>query len=118
MCVCNAHVYVHSEKCSSQKEWVKIKFVRDSATLDVTNSSLETVIFNPKEMLGILEIRSRGYYKIKHGVLQQNLSKYFRFEPADVIFEQCNKFVNTLKQEKDDSDDKYSWLDKEDERIC
>ena len=53
---------------------LKLKFVRNTATLDVTNSSLETVIFNPKEMLGILDLWSIRYYKIKHGVLQQNLS--------------------------------------------
>ena len=44
-------------------------------TLDVTNSFLETVIFSPKEMLGILDLRSIGYYKIKQGILQHNLSK-------------------------------------------
>ena len=55
---------------------LKYKFV----TLDVTNISLETMIFNPKDMLGVLNLRSIGYYKIKHCVLQQNLSKYFRFE--------------------------------------
>ena len=46
---------------------LKITFVRNSAALDVTNSSLETVISNPKEKLGILDLRSVGYYKIKHG---------------------------------------------------
>ena len=37
-------------------------------------------------MLGILDLRSIGYYKNKHEVLQQNLSRYFRFESADVFF--------------------------------
>ena len=32
------------------------------------------------EALGILDLRSLGYYKIKQGKLQQNLSKYYRFE--------------------------------------
>ena len=53
---------------------LKLKFIRNLATLDVTNSSLETVIFDPEEMLGILHLRLIGYYKIKQGVLQQNLS--------------------------------------------
>ena len=52
---------------------LKLKFVCNLATLDVRNSSLETVIFNPKEMLGILDLRSIGYYKIKQGILQQSL---------------------------------------------
>ena len=58
---------------------LKLKFVRNLATLDVTNSSLETVIFDPKEMLGIVDLTLIGYYKIKQGILQQNLSKYYRF---------------------------------------
>ena len=45
--------------------------MKNSATLDVTKSSFETVIFSTKEMLSILDLRSIGYYKIKHGVLQQ-----------------------------------------------
>ena len=40
------------------------------------NSSFETVKFNLKVMLGILDLRLIGYYKIKQGILQQNLSKY------------------------------------------
>ena len=45
--------------------------MRNTASLDVTNSSFEILIFNPKEMLGILDLRSLGYYKITHGVLHQ-----------------------------------------------
>ena len=32
--------------------------------LDMTNSSSETLILSPKEALGILDLRSLGYYKI------------------------------------------------------
>ena len=56
------------EKKAHTALMLKHKFEINSATLDVTNSSLETMIFNPKEMLGILDLRSIGYYKIKHGV--------------------------------------------------
>ena len=30
-------------------------------------------------MLGILDLRSIGYYKITQGILQKKLSKYYRF---------------------------------------
>ena len=53
---------------------MKLKFIRNRATLKVTNSNDDTVTFGPKEMLGIIDLRSLGYYKIKQGVLQQNLS--------------------------------------------
>ena len=50
---------------------LKLKIVQNLATLDVTNSSLELIIFDLKEMLGILDLRLIGYYKIKQGILQQ-----------------------------------------------
>ena len=50
---------------------LKLKFVRNCASQDVTNNTQETVIFEPKQMLGILDLKSWGYYKIKQGVLQQ-----------------------------------------------
>ena len=62
---------------------LKLKFVRNCASLDVTNNAQETVIFEPKQILGILYLRSLGYYKIKQGVLQQNLSKCYHFESVE-----------------------------------
>ena len=67
-------------------------------------------------MLGILDLRSLGYYKIKHGILQQNLSKYYRFKKADVLCEKFNIFINTLKEERKETTEKYMWLDPSDER--
>ena len=61
------------------------------------NSSLKTITFDLKEMLGILDLRSIGYYKIRQGILQQNLSTYYRFELANTLCEQFNGFMNTLK---------------------
>ena len=29
------------------------------------------MIFKPEEMIGIIDLRSLGYYKIKQGILQQ-----------------------------------------------
>ena len=41
------------------------------AMLDITNNGLDTIILDPKEGLGIIDIRSLGYYMIKQGTLQQ-----------------------------------------------
>ena len=70
------------------------------AILDVRNIGLETVIFDPKDMIGILDLRLMDYYKIKLGILQQNLNKYYRFKSADTLCEQCNRFIKTLKKER------------------
>ena len=76
------------------------------------------MIFKPEEMIGIIDPRSLGYYKIKQGILQQNLSRYYRYEKAENLCEYFNNFVNTLKKEREPNPlgDKYPWLDQDDER--
>ena len=78
---------------------LKLKFMQNSTMLDINNNGLDTIIFGPEEVLGIIDIRFLGYYKIKQGILQHNLSKYYRFEKADTFCEQFNKFINTVKKE-------------------
>ena len=79
---------------------LKVKFMRNAAILDMMNSSSEILILDPKEALVILDLRSLGYYKIKQGVLQQNLSKYYEFESAEKLCDQYNNLINTLKRNK------------------
>ena len=43
---------------------LKVKFTQNIALLDMTNSSSGTLILSPKEALGILDLRSLGYYNI------------------------------------------------------
>ena len=57
--------------------------------MDIRNAGKDIMILNLKEMIGIVDIQSLGYYKIKQGILQQNLSKYYKFEEA-------GKLLNTL----------------------
>ena len=104
------------DKKAQNTVMLKFKFVQNLATSDVTNSSVDTVIFDPKEMLGIIDLRSVGYYKIKQGTLKKNLSRYYRFESAGMLYKQFNKFVNTFKKENKDRNDKYPWLEQDDER--
>ena len=58
---------------------IKLKFIRNRATLKITNNTGETVTFDRSNMIGILDLRSLGYYKIKQDVLQQNLGKHYHF---------------------------------------
>ena len=97
---------------------MKLKFLRNRAIFKVTNSTHETVTFDQKEMLGIVDLRSLGYYKIKQGVLQQDLSCMYHFESANKVCDQFNRLINTLKREEEKTcnTDKYPWLDDRDER--
>ena len=60
----------------------KLKFTWNKAILDIVNKGANTMIFRPEEIIGIIDLRSLGYYKIKQGIPQQNLSRYYRFEEA------------------------------------
>ena len=97
---------------------MKLKFIRNRAIFKVTNSMHEAVTFHLKEILGIIDLRLLGYYKIKQGVLQQNLSCMHHFESANEVCNQFNKLINTLRKEEKETcnTDKYPWLDDSDNR--
>ena len=97
---------------------IKLKFICNAAILDTVYNGTETIIFKPEEMIGIVDLRLLGYYNIKQGILQQNISKYYRFERADTLCEYFNKFVNTLKREREQKEleENYPWLDSSDDR--
>ena len=97
---------------------MKLKFIRNRASFKVTNSTHEAVTFHLKEILGIIDLRSLGYYKIKQVVLQQNPSCMYHFKSANEVCNQFNKPINTLRKEEKDTfnTDNYPWLDDSDER--
>ena len=64
------------DKLTQSVIMLKVKFTQKTNMLDVMNSSSEILNLNPKDALGILDLRSLGYYKIKQGVLQQNVSRF------------------------------------------
>ena len=49
---------------------LKWKFIRNRAILKVTNSKEEKVTHNSEHVVGVVDLRSLGYYKIKQAVLQ------------------------------------------------
>ena len=97
---------------------MKLKFIRNRAIFKVMNSTHEVVTFHPKEILGIIDLKLLGYYKIKQGVLQQKLSCMYHFKSANEVGNQFNKLINTLKREEKETcnTDKYLWLDDSNER--
>ena len=72
--------------------------------------------FDRLNMIGILDLRSLGYYQIKQDVCQKNLGKYYHFELAEDVCAQFNRRVNLLKKEEENPKEKYPWLDDKDER--
>ena len=96
---------------------MKLKFIRNEATLKIINNTSETMTFDKTNMIGFLDLRSLGYYKHKQDVLQQNLEKHYHFKLAEDICTQFNRHVNSLKKEEEEIPrEKYPWLDDKDER--
>ena len=54
---------------------IKSKFTCNKAVLDIVNKGKDTMMFKPEEMIGIIDVKLLGYYEIKQGILQQNLSR-------------------------------------------
>ena len=80
---------------------IKLKFIRNKAVLKVTNKTHESVTFGKTKMIGIIDLRSLGFYKVKQEVLQEHLGRYYHFELADDICDQYNRFVNLMRKEKE-----------------
>ena len=68
------------------------------------------------EMMGIVDLRSLGFYKIKQEVLQEHLGRHYHFKLADDVCDQYNRFVNLMRKEEERSEGKFLWLDDMDER--
>ena len=85
---------------------IRLKFIRNKAVLKITNNKHKTVTFGWTEMIGIVDLRSLGFYKIKQEVLQEHLGKHYHFKLADDICSQYNRFVNLMRKEEN-SEGKY-----------
>ena len=76
---------------------IKLKFIRNKAVLKVTNKTHESVTFGKTKMMGIVDLRSLGFYKIKQEVLQEHLGRHYHFKLADDVCDQYNRFVNLMR---------------------
>ena len=95
---------------------IKLKFVQNKVILKITNKMCETITFDRMEMMGVLDLRSLGFYKIKQEVLQEHLSRHYHFELADDVCDQYNRLVNLMRKEEEKSEGKFLWLDDTDKR--
>ena len=95
---------------------IKLKFIRNREVLKISNKTLETVMFHRTKMMGIIDLRSLGFYIIKQEVLQEHLGRHYHFQLADDICHQYNRFLNFMRKGEEDSEGKFPWLEDTDER--
>ena len=79
---------------------IKLKFIWNKAVLKIKNKTHKTVTFGKTDMIGVVDLRSLGFYKIKQEVLQEHLSRHYHFELADDVCDQHNRLVNLMRKEK------------------
>ena len=95
---------------------IKLKFIRNKAVLKIKNKTHKTIIFGKTDMMGVVDLRLLGFYKIKQEVLQEHLSRHYHFELADDVCDKYNRLVNLMRKEEENSEGKFPWLDDTDER--
>ena len=80
---------------------IKLKFIWNKVVLKITNKTHETIAFYRIGMMGVVDLRSLGFYKIKQEVLQEHLSRHYHFELADDVCDQYNRLVNLMRKEEE-----------------
>ena len=95
---------------------IKLKFIWNKMVLKITNKTCKTITFDRMGMMGVIDLRSLGFYKIKQEVLQEHLSRHYHFKLADDVCDQYNKLINLMRKEEEKSEGKFLWLDYMDER--
>ena len=105
------------DKSTESVIMLKVKCMQNTTISVMTKNTSETLILNSEETLEILDLRSLGYYKMKQGVLQQNLGRFYEFELAEKVCNQFKKLFSTLKKKQNlETGEKYPWVDDTDER--
>ena len=95
---------------------IKLKFIWNKVVLKIKNKTHETITFGKTDMMGVVDLRSLGFYKIKQEVLQEHLSRHYHFKLADDVCDQYNRLVNLMRKEEENSEGKFPWLDDADEQ--
>ena len=102
------------------------------AVVEIINTSNKVLQFTKEKAMGIIDIRSLGYYTIRHCVLEYNLSSDFTFANFNKLAsayedlkrakaqwkrkEKVKKEATNPKKVKVDLEDPYPWLPKDDPR--
>ena len=89
---------------------IKLKFIRNKVVLKITNKVHKTLTFGWTEVIGVVDLRPLGLYKIKEELLQEHLGRHYHFKLADNVCNQYNRFVNLMKRSNKILR-KFPWLE-------
>ena len=114
---------------------MQIKLTNNTAVIDMVNNSKTTMYFTREKAIGIVDIRSLGYYNIKQSVLEYNLGEHYEFANFNKlasVYEDMKLAKFQIKQREEaqklrkkklepektlvDTEDPYPWLPADDKR--
>ncbi len=102
---------------------VKVNVVNNHVTLHLHNTGKKTVVVTKKRHMGVLDLRSMGYYKITQDQLMNELKEEFQFIEAREYCESYNKMVDQWNERKKkqqrakrEGPDPFPWLEADDPR--
>ena len=104
---------------------MKIRLVDNITVMQIINNTPTTMYFSPEQSIGIVDIRSLGYYNIKPEVMRFNLTGFHNLSSRwdmDPHFKKCFAKFSTQNVRyrrrgvKEKGSDPYPWLDKDDPR--
>ena len=117
---------------------LQMRIENNMGVLDIVNTTQMPISFTREEALGIVDIRSLGYYNVKHSTLQYSLNnpkaankvnmfqyyedKYNQYVSDFASYDQMVTGVSTSKGMKESmksnkkTTDPYPWLEPDDER--
>ncbi len=98
----------------------KVKMLKNRCVVQVINNTDSDVVLKKNEPLGIVDLRSIGYYEVSAIMLKQHLSSEYKFLSPRDYADSYNKLVNSwtelynLQQTTKIEKDPYPWLDPKD----
>ena len=104
---------------------MKVRLVDNITVMQIINSTPSTMYLSPEQSIGIVDIRSLGYYNIKPEVMCFNLTGFHNLLSRwdmDPHFEKCFAKFSTQNVRykrrgvEEKGPDPYPWLDKDDPR--
>ena len=102
---------------------LKIRLVDNLTVIQIINNTPSTMYLSPEESIGIVDLRSLGYYNIKPQVMHFNLTGVHNlFSKRNLVFQFKEHFAkvstqNVHYQKREvvrKSPDPYPWLDEDD----
>ena len=78
---------------------IDLKITNNQAMIYLENKGNKDKFFNNTEAIGILDLRSLGYYRVTHGILHKCLAPKYNFVSMDKLSETYNKCMEQINDQ-------------------